>query len=274
MDPLACYDRHHELIHSVFNSRLKIQILLTLAQGDAPLSRLREVTGSTSQALIPKIRRLEAEAIIEPFSYQYRLTPLGQVVADELQRYILLMSGIGQHQLFWATHDLSGIPPKFLARLGDLMEAEVKYETTVDMFAVYTHYLEILKDATQIHGLSSVASPGLAAYLAERVMAGTPVELVVSTETISLLQQEPYVTNLKGLAESDAFMLFVIREPLRIGLTVTDSYLSLGLFKKDTNLYDSSSDIFSRNPNAVAWGEEVFLHYRKLSSPVTISDIV
>jgi predicted transcriptional regulator len=52
MDSLEIYDRHQKLIHAIFSSRLKIQILLTLNKNNAPLSQLREVTGSTSQALI------------------------------------------------------------------------------------------------------------------------------------------------------------------------------------------------------------------------------
>ncbi len=55
MDSLKIYEHHKQPIHSIYSSRLKIQILLTLLHNRASLSQLREVTGSTSQALIPKI---------------------------------------------------------------------------------------------------------------------------------------------------------------------------------------------------------------------------
>jgi len=270
MDILETYDQHTKLIHSIYNSRLKIQILLTLLQGKASLSRLRGVTGSTSQALIPKIRGLESLALVEAEGYEYRLTALGQVVAAEVGTYVTLMGGIGSHQQFWVTHDLSGLPPKFLARIGDLQRSEVQLDTTVDMFSVYTHYLTILKEAAYIHGISSVTSPGLAQFLTDKVREGIPVELVVNEETIGILKEEPYVSNLRELAGSSNFKIWVTKESLRVGLTVTDRNLSLGLFKKDSNLYDSSSDLFSADPGAVSWGEELFIYFRKRASLMDI----
>jgi len=65
MDTLKIYEHHKQPIHSIYSSRLKIQILLTLLHNKASLSRLREVTGSTSQALNPKIRSLEKQGLIE-----------------------------------------------------------------------------------------------------------------------------------------------------------------------------------------------------------------
>lgn len=270
MDPLEIYEQHAKLIHSIYNSRLKIQVLLTLLRGKASLSRLREVTGSTSQAIIPKIRRLQSLALVEPEGYEYRLSALGRVIAAEVETYVYLMGGIGSHQQFWASHDLLGIPPKLLARIGDLRLAEVQYDTTVDMFSVYTHYLSILKEAAYIHGISSVASPGLAQFLADKVKEGVPVDLIVNEEVIAILKQEPYSGNIRSLSGYSNFRIFITKEYLRLGLTVTDKNLSLGFFKKDSNLYDSSADIFSADPTAVAWGEDLFKYFKARSIQLEI----
>ncbi len=271
MDTIKIYEKHQKLIHSLYNSRLKIQILLTLLNHTASLSRLRDVTGSTSQALIPKIRSLESQGLIEAANYEYRLTPLGGVVAQNVEGFVRLMGGIDQHHAFFADHDLSDLPEDFLLRIGDLYNAEPKQDTTTDMFYVYSHYLEILKDAEYIHGISSVASPGLAQFIAEKVMTGIPVELVVNHEVVVLLTTEPYATNMKGLAAYPNFSVWVTGQKLRVGLTVTDKYLSLGLFKKDTNLYDSSSDLFSSDPGAVIWGETLFRFYKERSAKLEIA---
>ncbi|HNQ29279.1 MAG TPA: DUF1724 domain-containing protein [Methanolinea sp.] len=271
MDILEIYHQHSRLIHSIYNSRLKIQVLLALLEGKASLSTLRSITGSTSPALIPKIRNLEALALVEAEGYEYRLSTLGKVVAEEVKSYVTLMGGIASHQQFWVTHDLSGLPPRFLARIGELQVSHIQTDTTVDMFSVYTHYLAILKEAAYIHGISSVASPGLAQFLSEKVDEGVPVELVVSHEVIDILKQEPYASHMKALASSDNFHVWVTKEILKVGLTVTDRNLSLGLFKKESPLYDSSSDLFSSDPAAVGWGEDLFQHYRKRSTELDIS---
>lgn len=273
MDSLKMYDKHKKIIHSIYSSRLKIQILLALLNDKASLSQLREVTGSTSQALIPKIRALEKQGLIESVTYAYCLTPIGRVVAINVYEYVRLMGGINQHHTFFADHDLADLPLPFLSRIGDLYNSEPKQDTTTDMFYVYSHYLEILKDALYIHGISSVASPGLAQFIAEKVVTGIPVELVVNNEVIGLLTKEPYASNMKRLVEFPNFSVWVTTEKLRVGLTITDTYLSLGLFKKDTNLYDSSSDLFSNDRRAVEWGEDLFRFYKERSTKLDITTL-
>lgn len=274
MDPLPVYGKNARLIHSIFNSRLKVQVLLALKKGDSTLTALRDVTGSTSQALIPKIRSLEGLALVESRGRQYALTPLGYVVAEEIFRYVSLIGGIGSHLQFWTTHDLSGIPRDFIARIGDLAGGEVQYDTTMDMFSVYTHYISILCEASYIHGLSSVASPGLARFLTEKIHEGIPVELVVSENVVDLLGRDPYIDFMKNLSGSKNFTLYVIPGDMRLGLTVTDKNLSLGLFKRDIPQYDSSCDLFSGDPEAVAWGESLFQYYRKKGREVSLERFI
>ena len=265
MNPLDSYEQYQKSIHSIFSSRLKIQILLTLLQEHPPLSRLREVTGSTSQALIPKIRSLESQMLIETRNYEYFLTPIGKAVAVEVSNFVMLMSGITRHREFWAIHDLSGIPAPFLQRIGDLQESDVKLDTQVDIMHVYSHFLRIVREAEYIHGISSIMSPGLAETVAERVVAGVPVELVVNEQVTSLLGKEPYIGLVQKLTGYGNFKIWVTGEELRVGITVTDKYLSVGLFKNDSNLYDSSTDLFSQVPEAIRWGEDLFRYYRDRS---------
>ena len=265
MKPLDSYEQYQKSIHSIFSSRLKIQILLTLLSEHPPLSRLREITGSTSQALIPKIRSLESQSLIESKNYEYSLTPLGKAVAGEVSDFVTLMSGITCHKEFWAIHDLSGIPDEFLKRIGELQDSEVKLDTQVDIMHVYSHFLKIVREAAYIHGISSIMSPGLAETVAERVVAGVPVELVVSRQVTSLLGQEPYIGQIKQLLGFRNFKIWVTGEDLKVGITVTDKHLSVGLFKIDSSLYDSSTDLFSQVAEAITWGEDLFRYYRDRS---------
>lgn len=273
MDSIKIYEKHQKMIHSLYSSRLKIQILLTLLHSKASLSRLREVTGSTSQALIPKIRNIENQGLIEAVNYEYILTPIGKAVAMNVEGFVELMGGIDQHRNFLTIHDLTDLPESLLCRIGDLYNSETKQDTSTDMFFVYSNYLEILKDAAYIHTLSSVASPSLARILAEKVVSGIVGELVVNEQVIELLATEPYASNMQGLAGYANFSVWVTGENLRVGLTVTDKYLSLGLFKKGTNLYDSSSDLFSGDPHAVDWGENLFRYYKERSIKLDLATL-
>jgi predicted transcriptional regulator len=270
MASLEVYNTIHKLIQSIYSSRLKIQILLAVSQAPKSLSDLRDVTGSTSQALIPKIRSLEHIGFIEGLEKGYILTPVGKIVVKKMENFILTMAVIHKHKEFWSNHDIEGIPLAFLEDIGDILDSDLKFDTTTDILHVYSEYLKMLNEANTISGISQVMSPGLAEALAERVLAGIPVELIVSKASIEPLMKDPYIQQIRMLASYPNFHLWVIEEPLRIGFTVTDRHLSLGLNRRDGVMYDASTDLSSNNPKAVAWGHRLFNYYKERSIPLTL----
>jgi len=266
MESLAVYNKTYKLIQSIYSSRLKIQILLSVAEGTKTLSELRDVTGSTSQAIIPKIRGLERLSLIEPLEHGYVLTSTGKIVASKIGDFVLTMGELTQHKEFWATHDIEGIPHPFLHGIGDLFDSEVKFDTTDQMFHVYSNFVRVLKEGSYIHGISSVMSAEVADVLVERVLAGVPVDLIVNRNIVGGLSQEPFASKIQVLRSFPHFHIWVTDEPLRIGITVTDKHLSFGLNKKETSSYDSSADMYSRDPRALAWAERLFQYYRERST--------
>jgi len=259
---LKSYNEHQKLIHSVYSSRLKVQILLALLNKQSSLSELREITGSTSQALIPKIRTLESQMFIRSDDYTYILMPLGRAVADTIAHHVHIMAGITRHREFWMTHDLSGLPAGSLSKIGDLCNSEVVVNTRFDIMHVYSRFLNIIEEGEYIHGISSIMSPGIAEAVAARISGGAEVELVISNEVLSTLRKEPYRSQVKQLSKFPNFRVFLWEGTLRMGMTVTDGHLSLGLYKLNSDRYDSSTDLFSRDPRALAWGEDLFRYYR------------
>ncbi|MDD1671339.1 MAG: DUF1724 domain-containing protein [Methanomicrobiales archaeon] len=270
MEPLGIFNKTYKMIQSLYSSRLKIQILLSVAERSRSLSELRGVTGSTSQALIPKIRSLERISLIEAGEDGYHLTSLGKVVASKIQDFVMTMGELMQHREFLATHDIEGIPTPFLHEIGDLFDSELKYDTSDDMFHVFSHFVKILKDARYIYGISSVMSPEIAEVLRERILAKVPIELIVNQSVAETLRQEPYAGVLRDLLTYEHFRIWVTDEALRVGITVTDKYLSFGLNKKEGNLYDGSVDLYSVDPRALAWAKRLFDYYRDQSKPLTL----
>jgi predicted transcriptional regulator len=257
-------------IQALFRSRLQIQILLALADGDKTLAQLRDRTGSSSQALIPKIRGLESQMLIEQRNYEYLLTPLGLVLTSRITDFVMTIGAIRRHKDFWATHDLTGIPQEFLFDIGKLFNADIVSDTTEDVIHIYTLFLNIVKEAAIIHGAASIMSPGMGESLFNRVIAGIPVELIVNQEAAEKLREDPYAPLLKELVKYPHFKIFIAQIPFKIGLTITDKCVSLGLFRKDGKMYDSGTDLYSVDPAAMVWGEQVFTYFKENSVILSI----
>lgn len=262
MEPLEVYNTNYKLIQTIYASRLKIQILLSVAKNPKTLSELREITGSTSQAIIPKIRRLEGLSLIEPIDHGYAITPVGRILVTKIEDFVMTIGELMKHREFWATHDVEGIPQPFLYQIGDLISSDVKFDTTEDMFHVYSHFITILQQAAYIHGISSVMNPQIADVLAEKVIAGVQVELIVSRNVGEGLMQEPFLTKIQHLKPFQNFKVWMVDEPLHLGITVTDKYLSLGLNSRANAVYDSSADMYSNDAKAREWAERLFQYYK------------
>ncbi len=259
---LEIYNEFHDDLQAIFRSRLLTQVLIALGSGIKPLSTLRDITGSSSQALIPKIRQLEALHYVQSVRGDYALTPMGRLVVPEIERVVALMGVLQRHRNFWIEHEIEGIPPESLNEIEHLYNTEIVKDVEENIFAVYTAFQSIIHKASWIHGVSSIMSPVHVDTIKEAVIGSTSVEIVVSRELARRLTAEPYGTVLETLKGCNNFRIYVSPSPIRLGMTVTDGYLSLGLYRRDTDKYDTTTDLVGTDAAAISWGERLFQHYK------------
>jgi predicted transcriptional regulator len=262
-DLLNVYEEFCDDIQGIFRSGILMQILIALGSGEKTLADLRSITGSSSQALIPRIRQLESFHYVESKPGRYVLTPLGEIVVPEIGRLVRLMAGIRRHGDFWITHDVACIPEPFRKSLGALYDATVLHAVAEDILNVHTHFLQVLDQAEWIHAVSSITSHDHADTLRRLALRGTPIELVVPQTLAEKLMTSPYAYMRDDLVGVDTFAFYISPEPIRLGMTVTDTALSLGLYKRDRETYDLAADLTSCDRRAVSWGEQVFQYYKK-----------
>jgi predicted transcriptional regulator len=262
---IEIYNAHRDEIQAIFRSRLLTQILFALGAKSRSLSDLREITGSSSQALIPRIRHLEAAGYVEQVAGDYALTPIGRILEPEIERVVRLIGVTNEHREFWTSHDLESIPPAFLKDLGDLYHATIARDLDENILHVYQEFVRLLNEARYIHGVTSITSPAHAEAIGQVVLQGKPVELVVSADLAEKLRRDPYRKMMDRPEDISNFRVYAATVPVRLGMTVTDSYLSLGLYKRGTDVYDVSFDLASSDSDAVSWGERLFCYYREHS---------
>lgn len=260
-EALKVFEKNKSNVQLIYRSGLLVEILLSLIESNKTLPQLREITGSTSQAVIPKIRKLESMHFLEGKNHEYQLTSLGKVIASKIADFSTTIESINHHSYFWTNHYIEGIPERMVNEIGALFNSEIISDTNVNLFNVYTNYLKIVKEARYISGVSSVMSPGHADTIGERIIEGIPVELVVSSDVALQLKDEPYSSKINAMADYKNFKLMVTDENIKVGLTVTDGCVSLGLYKKDGVTYDTTTDLFSFDQQAIAWGKGLFKYY-------------
>ncbi len=249
-------------IQALFRSRLQIQILLALAEGTRTLAELREVTGSSSQALIPKIRKLESGNFMEISEYEYHLTPIGRILTMKIQDIILYKSVTKKHKIFFDGHYVEAIPEAFLQEIGALFHSEMISDTNVDIFNVYFNFLKAIADAEAVYILSPISSPAHTDAVLKRIKEGIYVETLVGRDLLAQLSTSSHFDRIRELASHTSSRILVLDDMPKLGLTVTDKCISLGLYKNDSVTYDTTTDLFSKDSHAVEWGMRLYRYYR------------
>lgn len=254
-------------VQALFRSALKIRILLLLSRSPHTLAQIRGGTGSSSQTLIPRLRELESGLLIEQQGQRYDLTPIGYVILSQIREHVETMAVIRRHRHFLATHDMGGIPPPLLSGIRSMRWSDLICDTGSHVNRVYQNFLGILQRADHIHAVTSVMSPNMGESLATHILNGIPAELVVNADVAGKLRDPPYLPTIEILMQLPIFRVWILREPVKLGLLVTGNCISLGLFMKDEDRYDIASDLYSTDPSAIAWGDAIFRYCRERSDP-------
>lgn len=261
MSGFEIYNEMEDNLQAIYRSRLLTEILLSLNDSSKKLSQLREITGSSSQAIIPKLRKLEEDRLIETKEREYYLTPVGKIVASGVADSFATVGTINKFKYFWSTHYLEGIPNPLLKEIGYLYNSKILRDRRTKILSVYSNQLKMIKEADHIYGISSVITEGYADSISERAKEGVLVELIVPLHVAEELKQSPYAEKLEVLKNHKNFNLKFANEDIKMGLIVTDKCLALSLYKRRGTEYDISTRLFSSDPKAIEWGERLFEYF-------------
>jgi predicted transcriptional regulator len=259
------YGKIEDEIKSIYRSRLQTQILLSLNEENKTLLQLREITGSTSPAVIPIIRILESNQLIEMDGHSYRLTPIGKILTTKMHDSIMAFGAISKFRTFLANHNIGWIPEPLINNIGDLIDSDIISDTTENVHQVLDTYLRCLQESRQVFIVSSMTSIELCDAIIECLAKGIPVEVVITRDLFDKLDKEPFIEKYHELMQFSNFKLMVTEEYIRVGTTVTENFLFFGLYKKD-GFFNLTEQIFNfGNNKPLEWGKKFFQYYKDRS---------
>jgi len=243
-------------------SDLRRNILLSLKSGRKELKVLRDELDASSSTIIHALRDLEKDTLVlQDESKRYALSKIGEVISSKLSDFIDSIDVLKSYEEFWLSHDLRGIPPHLLDKIGCLQSATLLQNPSTDIFQVHTTFLSMLTKAQSIKGISPIFVPQYISLFADLILENkADVELIITEDVLQKIDQK---TLHAIAADTDSrFRLYLYEKELHVAFSVTDSFISLGLYQND-GIYDYNRDLVSSDQRAIAWGEELFEWYKK-----------
>lgn len=248
-------------------SDLRSSILISLCDGKKSLSELRDSIGSSSTTAIHALRELEKGSIlIQDEDKDYVLTKIGEIVALKLIDFVQAIDVLKKYENFWLSHDSRDIPEHMLEKIGALRDSTMVEASATDVLKILTDFIELLKNSKEIRGVTSMFIPEFGSLLKElTIEKNVDVELVLTKEILEGIDKE--ILKEIFADKSSKLKLYLIKEDIKVAFTVTESFLSFGLFNFD-GAYDWNKDILDTSEEGIRWGLELYEWYRQRSDEI------
>lgn len=266
---MACdtYDLAEDRIKAFSRSSVRAKIMLCLTDGPKTAAEMEKSIGTRVSTILHAVKEMNSEDLIIKASRGYALTNIGLIQARVLEELINTIVTLDRHKEFWLTHDISGIPVGLQRKIGMLGISEVLKGDPAAILKTQEFFISELKKSKEIHGVSPIIVPGYSEAIAVAVGNGAQVDLILTSNILSIVLKE-YREMIQDLLFCENFRLYRINDNITVAFTVTDSILSLGLFRIEGG-YDVASDLNCLGPEAKTWGMELFAHYLSLSERIT-----
>jgi predicted transcriptional regulator len=257
----ACnkYDLAEDQLKAFTRSSVRSKAMLCLKNGPKGSGELEKELGLRATTILHTLKDLIEEDLVARDKHGYNLTNIGRIQAMLLDDLVSSIVALDKQKEFWLNHDISGIPLKLQKKIGMLIQSNLIISDSTAILKSHEFFLKELEKAKEIYGVSPIIAPGHGEITNKAIRMGTPVELILTDKTLSVaIREDP---NSFELLNYDNFKLYRIGEDVRIAFTVTDSFLSLGLYRLD-GTYDLTGDLVCVGEEAREWGMELFEYYR------------
>ena len=243
-------------------SDLRRDIVSILVEGKKPLSEIRDRLGVRSSTAIHALRELEKENIILQYEDRdYGLTQIGEIIARKVVDLTDTIDVLKKHEEFWLTHDLSGIPEEFLEKIGLLKDS---YLIKIDSLSLpHKYFTDLLERSTCIKGVSPIFFEDYPNVFSKLIEKGVSIELILTEPVLKRVTELVGENRIKKIKNIKIYLI----DDVKIAFTVTDVFLSIGLFTNDGR-YDVTMDLVSESKHALKWGMDLFEYFKKKSRRV------
>ena len=254
-----------ELLNVISASDKRRNLLILLNSGPQEWDDIKRILNVTSTGMLPQIKILEEEHLIERDGRKFSLTPIGKVLTTHMEPLIRTMDVLDKNSKFWHEHDIGVLPHEILLHIRELGNYEIIEVPDEDLFNI-NPFLQNLTQAKTIKGISHTVHPKFPEFFTALAKKGIQSSLIF-TPNVYRIVSENYPKMLEEYIKYKNASLYISKENLKFSFVVSDSYFSLSLFYM-TGIFDSKHDVISRDHSALRWGDQIFSYFKKQSEKI------
>jgi len=252
-------------------SEYRKTLLFLLQDNPMNLSEIKDFFGVTTPEIQPHLKKLEEAHIITKDNNNYILTPVGNLLANELNPALDTIQTLDNNLEFFGGHDLSGIPSDLLNRIRELKDCTTVLDSKGNIiYDSHDIFKSHVLSATRFIGFTSIFLPSWPATFLYLAQNNIQVELIVTDDVFEEIQKHYSEQLEEGLQYENAHLY--VCEHANIAFGITDKFFSLSLYREN-GIYDSLNDLIGFDHASIKWGEDLFEYYKGESVEIVSSQM-
>ncbi|MGB9938010.1 MAG: helix-turn-helix transcriptional regulator [Methanobacterium sp.] len=272
MNAITIYDDVKNDLKLLTSSSIRTKIILSLNQDSKYLSDLKKEIGIGHSTILKEINKLETNDVVIKSNKKYLLSPIGKINAVKLSNFFKSFCSVKNIQKMLLNHYINAIPSFLVDEIGCLDNSIILESSSSDIIKPFNYYTELISSSKRIKTVFPFFYyPYLNMYL-DMFNQKKDVNLILTPLIIEKAVKTIGKDNLHQFNHLDYINLFKIKEDIKIALTVTDNFLSIGLFLDD-GIYDATMILINHEKEAIQWGDKLFNHFLKKSNKVSLNDL-
>jgi predicted transcriptional regulator len=248
----------NELLNVISASDKRRNLLILLNSGPQEWDDIKRILKVTSTGMLPQIKILEEEHLIERDGRRFSLTPMGRVLTAYMEPLVRTMDIFDRNKKYWDEHYLDALPFELLLDIREIGNYQILETADEEIFGI-SEFLNNILRAKTIKGISHTVHPRFPDFFLNLAKKGVPVSLILTPGVFKIIR-EKYGDVLREGLKYNTSTVYVSKKDIKFSYIITDSYFSLSLFYNN-GVFDAKHDVISYDPSALAWGQRVFSHY-------------
>lgn len=279
------------LLDTIFLSEKRKNLLLLLREESPKSSEdIKDVLDFPWKSITPQIKKLTDWGLVLEDNGIYSLSDMGAVIASNAEFFLNTLSVYEENLDFWSDHDVSPIPFHILNKIGELGHVKIIEQDFSNVFRIPDEIMTNLMSSKRIMSFISIFHPFSLLLLFEYLQKDIEATTIVTGKVLEAFQTEyhsdipllktsnpiinkaliEYKKEIKNVFRSKVFDFLVYEGDLKpISLIVTDKIFFLSLLDKKGRV--TTRFLIAFEPQALKWGEELFMYYKERSKSVPSS---
>ena len=256
------------LLDLILFSEKRKDFLMLLKEGPKNIEEILEKLQESRTALLPQIKKLKEDNLVIHEGEIYRLSSIGEIIAEKMQPLLDTLEVFEKDPHFWADRKLAPIPADLKKRISDLGDYHLIEPDLSHTFDISPEFIKHLSNSSCIHIFLSYFHPQFPAFFLNLATNGIKVSLNLSEAVYSRFEEDFKKEGEKFLYMDNSSLFILDQKGVEIPAAIasTDKIMILGLFNENGKF--DNQFVISFDRKAIKWGENLFEYYRDMSREI------